>query len=733
MPDVKILIADAVRYHQAGHLNEAIARYRQVLVLDPENAGVHNNLGTAFCDQGMLDEAQACYHQALILGPHDAEAHNNLGTLLYQQGKLHEAVSSYRKAIVLKPDHVEAHDNLGTALASLGKPDEALACYRRALAYRPSNVAVRVHLGTLLWEQGRLEEAAAAFRRALEFHPNDTGALDHLAAVTMLQGDAAMAMDIIWRSLQIAETQNSKSVFVDIAKNSRWTRSDPKIRATLTRALVEPWARPGELAHAAIALLKATPGIADCVTRAVQAWPQYLSAKDLYGSGALCADELLCEFLNSTQNIDIGFERFLTMARRLLLDHAASVVEDTPGEDLAFYNALARQCFINEYVFFHTADEIREAQGLRDRLTKALEMSMPVPALWVIAVAAYFPLHTLSFSARLLEMPWGAPLAALVAQQVTEPGLIRQLCDTMPKWTPVEDPVSRMVQDQYEENPYPRWVRTALVQNPVTFGEYFNRKFPLAPFRRGAGPDRVEMLCAGCGTGLNAIEFAMAVKHMHVVAVDLSLLSLGHAKFRTGELGVTSVDYVQADILRLGAAAGGFDLIECSGVLHHMADAFAGWRSLLSLLKPDGFMLVGLYSEIARRGVVRARQLIAERGFGAGADDIRRCRQVLLDFNAQENLGLATTNADFFGISSCRDLLFHSHEQQMTLGRIAAFLRDNDLTFLGFEIEDRVLYAYRKRFPNDPAAVDLDNWQIFERDNPATFSSMYMLWVQKRA
>ena len=106
-------------------------------------------------------------------------------------------------------------------------------------------------------------------------------------------------------------------------------------------------------------------------------------------------------------------------------------------------------------------------------------------------------------------------------------------------------------------------------------------------------------------------------------------------------------------------------------------------------------------------------------------------RQELLEVSARDNLGIATANADFFGISTCRDLLFHSQELRLTLDEIAAFLKENGLTFLGFEIEEDVLAAYRKRFPDDPAAVDLENWKAFEADNPATFLAMYMIWVQK--
>ena len=75
-----------------------------------------------------------------------------------------------------------------------------------------------------------------------------------------------------------------------------------------------------------------------------------------------------------------------------------------------------------------------------------------------------------------------------------------------------------------------------------------------------------------------------------MLAVDLSLSSLCYAKRKTRELGLTNITYAQADILRLGTLPRRFDVIESSGVLHHLADPLAGWRVLLSLLRPGGFM-----------------------------------------------------------------------------------------------------------------------------------------------
>ena len=192
----------------------------------------------------------------------------------------------------------------------------------------------------------------------------------------------------------------------------------------------------------------------------------------------------------------------------------------------------------------------------------------------------------------------------------------------------------------------------------------------------------------------------------------------------------TGIEFAQADLLELGAIGRSFDLVECSGVLHHLADPFAGWRMLLSLLRPGGFMTLGLYSKIARRGIGEARRRIAQWGYTASADDIRRCRQDLLDVDKSPDLAIANAD-DFFGVSSCRDLLFHAQEHWTELPAIAAFLHDNDLIFLGFETDDATLLAYRRRFADDPAATNLQNWHTFESENPDTFSGMYRFWIQK--
>ena len=122
---------------------------------------------------------------------------------------------------------------------------------------------------------------------------------------------------------------------------------------------------------------------------------------------------------------------------------------------------------------------------------------------------------------------------------------------------------------------------------------------------------------------------------------------------------------------------------------------------------------------------------IAERGYGSGADDIRRFRQELMATGSEMASKMASEHRDFFSTSECRDLLFHRQEHRFTLPQIGAFLAECGLAFLGFELEGSVLGQFRRRFPDPGALADLDLWHAFETENPHTFIGMYQFFVQK--
>ena len=718
----------------------AVAAFRRALALQPGNAVVHNNLGHVQRIMGLWDDAEASFHKAIALQPGFAGAFVNLGNLYRDKDDLQGAESSYRRALALAPRDTAALCGLGLTLWQLGRHDEALASYQTALAIDPAHPETLLNLAIARSKVGALEEAEVLAARALASRPRDIGILNHLASVRLARGDGAGAMEMLGRSLAVQETPQARKLFVELTRRFDWT-GDDDMRRVMVRAITEPWDRPGVLAKACARLIRTHPAIAPLVMRADAAWPQQLSLAHMLGDAGfapLAKDALLLALLTSAPNTDIALERFLTMLRGAMLrgeeqrvkrvsrssgpakaTNAASLGERPDDPDaLIFAAALAQQCFINEYVFLPGPGEVAQAQALAE--------TADITPLQLLLVAAYIPLHRLAQAEKLLERPWPAFVDPVLTQQLREPFQEQRLRAGIPRLTGIEDPVSRAVQNQYEENPYPRWVRPA-PETPNTIANFLSSNFPHARFERPAGLK--EVLIAGCGTGQGSIAMARRFGDTNILAVDLSLASLGYARRKSEELGL-SITHTQADILELEKTERQFDFIESIGVLHHMADPFIGWRALLALLRPGGFMLVGLYSEMARRAVMAARALIKERGFGNSAQDIRSFRQELIRDGDPRAYASVLESEDFFSLSACRDLLFHVQEQRMTLSQIAGFLQSQNLRLLGFELGEAVLAQYHQRFPQDQAATDLACWEAFEAEHPGLFGGMYIFWVQ---
>src|SRR5207245_8540338 len=217
-----------------------------------------------------------------------------------------------------------------------------------------------------------------------------------------------------------------------------------------------------------------------------------------------------------------------------------------------------------------------------------------------IAVAAYFPLHSLPNAQSLLDRTWPSAVTDLLAQQVREPREERQCRDLIPRLTAIDDDVSVLVRDQYEENPYPRWVHAASVPEPTTIHDHLRNQFPSAPCRPLGASSGIDVLVAGCGTGRHPIEVARKYKDARVLAIDLSLTSLCYAKRKTPAPLAGRIGYAQADILKLGSIERTFDLIDASGVLHHLADPLAGLSAPLPPLWPARLTQSGQYSGLSR-------------------------------------------------------------------------------------------------------------------------------------
>lgn len=620
----------------------------------------------------------------------------------HQGGRLDEAAKAYTGVLRVAPDHADALHLLGVIEAQQGRLDQALPRLQRAARLSASNPEIRLNLANALLASGRGDEALQAYRGALELRPDfreaRQGLLRAIARIGAFLESKNRAGEAVtlWREAIALEPDNAEywMALARALETSAFIRRDPALRDVLLRVLVHPAIDPNPICHAVLSYLRLAPGFSEALAQPEP--PAPIPDQDLF-----------FRLLETAIVADPEIEAALTRWRAAALRRA-----DTAS--LPLLCAIAAQCFATEYVYIETDAEKAAIAQLEDELAAAFNNSQSVAPARVALLGAYRPLHRLPFAAAIGANEWPAPLAAIVRQQIAEPMEENRLRGTIAALTAIRDAVSQAVREQYEANPYPRWRGVA-------------RPRP-APTPGTAAPD---ILVAGCGTGQHSAATAMRYPNGRILAVDLSLASLGFALRRAREMGLANLDYAQADILELGALDRRFDVIESAGVLHHLDDPLAGWRVLAELVKPGGLMLVALYSEMARRPIVVARQFIAARGFTAAPHDIRRARHEIMAQLDDSIVRRLRTNRDFYSMSGCRDLLFHVQEHRFTIPRIAEALERLGLDFLGFDaLSGDAAARFRARFPGAQMR-DLANWDAFERDNPDTFAGMYQFWVRK--
>jgi SAM-dependent methyltransferase len=653
----------------------------------------------------------------------------------HKAGQLAAAEQHYREALRIAPDHAKSLYWLGVLGLETGRSEFAADMIGRAVAQQRQNPDWLLNLGVAYERLGRISEAVESFRASLALRPNPL-AFENLTLVYLMLGDISGAFSTLVQGFRIGVTPRMRELFMSCAVHLRASRYEPWMYDLVSRALMESWGSPLVLMRLAVSLIKRRPEIASCIARAAHAWPRRLPAAELFGSGGLGAvstDPLLLALLPVTHIADIELERFLTAVRAALLELSAR--PDAPQADpgvLRFQVAMARHCFVNEYVFATTTEELNKVSGLREQVALALESgAQPQPA-WIAAVASYHSLHkVIPRASALLTANWPDPLGALLLQQVREPLEETASRTTIARLTSIDDQISQQVREQYEENPYPTWVKAPPVLASAGLDQYLGARFRNGAFKPVGKGAQFDILIAGCGTGPKVAELTQRFPKATLLAIDLSCASLAYSLRKSREAGVKNVEYGQADILKVGEIGRSFDFIDACGVLHHMQDPLAGWRALLSVLRPRGVMLVALYSEIAREHLGAAAKLIQERGYRPTVDDIRRFRQELIDDPDRAAHDGVFASDDFFSTSACRDLLFHVQENRFTLPQIDAFLKSARLRMLGFDLPPALTQRYAQEFPEDRTGTNLALWDRFERQHPEAFSGMYHFLVQR--
>ena len=273
---------------------------------------------------------------------------------------------------------------------------------------------------------------------------------------------------------------------------------------------------------------------------------------------------------------ELQFEKLFVALRSLLLK--IWIKSRRPLNSSIFYRRFSLHCFTNEYVYIESDEETHLVDKLQANISQILAQSERPEALKVLCLASYRPLHQYDWCQKLESLD---NLKEVKERLIEEPLLEKVIAQDIPVLEEISDDVSLKVREQYEENPYPRWVKleTSIKTKPiVTVCDESKLQLYSKNIKNVTAP---AILIAGCGTGQHSIGTASRFSNCHVTAVDLSLASLAYAQRKSNELCFTNIDYLQADILHLYQIGKEFDIIESMGVLHHMDEPMAGWKVLV--------------------------------------------------------------------------------------------------------------------------------------------------------
>jgi tetratricopeptide (TPR) repeat protein len=181
---------DGVELSNADKADEAIAKFNEVLAIEPKCPECYANIGTVQVRQKKYDEAEASYKKAIEIKPDSADAYNGLANVYNAEKKFDQAAEAAKKAMDLS--------NAAAAAAPPGAPGSP--------APQAGNASNAFNQGVILWNAGKIPEAKAQFEQAVKLDPLLADAHYWLGMALVNGGNTAEAKPHFETYLKLAPT-----------------------------------------------------------------------------------------------------------------------------------------------------------------------------------------------------------------------------------------------------------------------------------------------------------------------------------------------------------------------------------------------------------------------------------------------------------------------------------------------------------------------------------------------
>ncbi|WP_396587219.1 methyltransferase domain-containing protein [Bermanella sp. R86510] len=648
----------------------------------------------------------------------------------YQQYKTAQTITSYASkqdtlalacryieqalAISLDPDGLNLHSRIELDRGNISRATQSI---KQALQIEPDNGGYWYSLGHCALNERSFEQAVEYFKKAIALAPNETQADIGLAYALAELGESVEAFQLLRKLVKTRPKDSGlRNKLLSCSTSITADYYDPELEQDLITYLKWDDANTEQLGGLVSSLII----------------NKFTLTKT--GSAAnftdICECPLFLQALKSTILKGPLIESLILSIRHELLSYATQN-GTIKKSHIALCEAICQYCFNNEYMLPLSDAESNMLNTLRSLINDSLDQPNCTPldvsgALLLVAMyQSWLSFITVDRFTQYSLDKWPLVLQPLLSRYLEH---IERMHNTFERWTELAN--DNRVKDQYEQFPYPRW--QYIEHQPITqYGAALAYVYSHVDISPRLYEDNVKVLVAGCGTGRHAINVAKHFSNVTVDAIDISQSSLAYAFAKSKQYDLTNIRFAQADLVKLGKMPEQYDIIECSGVLHHIEQYKKALENLLLNLRPGGLLKISLYSEAARKNIAQFREAIKDGLSELTEENIKTIRQTILHNQDHDFVNGIITSDDFYSLSGTIDLLFHQYERQFTLLDIKKLCEKYNLNWLGFSNLTTEIKAKFNAFHRQKGKLNcLDHWHEFEQEYPKTFSSMYQFYCQ---
>ena len=377
-----------------------------------------------------IKEAKNLYLKVIEIDPNHEDAHNNLGIIFSNSGDLEKAKSCYEKALIINPKNFNAYNNIGNIFKELGDIENAINNYEKAIKFNQKHLNAHNNLGLIFYDLGEYVKAIYYFKEAVKLDQKNIDSINGLSSSLELFEPIKKLEDY---------GINFKNIFLFLLKNNNIDHS------IFSNKIIQFFFLNNE--ELKIIVNSKTP---------------LLTVNSIK---VFIKEEIFHLVLQKSLVLNKSIEKLITRLRSEILFKLNDSNIDSLKEYYNFIISLAEQNWLNEYVYTETEEELNQVSKLKEKIEK----NEKINELEIAVLGSYVPLN---YSEKIVQKLLNHKSSCflfndLMDLQIKEPLKEKELMRSFTSLDEIIDPVSKKVREQYEENPYPRWEKIALANNPM--------------------------------------------------------------------------------------------------------------------------------------------------------------------------------------------------------------------------------------------------------------------------